>query len=77
VLLLRERLPGERHKRVESANYQQLVVHKVYEMRGSLPTKYTENNTLDKKEPIGLLMIFHIFFDFSAPQYQLFRPEFF
>jgi len=49
VLLLRERLPGERHKGVESAHYQQLVVHKVYEMRGSLPTKYTENNTLDKK----------------------------
>jgi hypothetical protein len=43
-------LPGERHKRVESAHYQQLVVHKVYEMRGSLPTKHTENNSIVESE---------------------------
>jgi hypothetical protein len=49
VLLLRERLPGERYKRVESAHCQQLVMHKMYEMRGSLPTRRNENNTLNVK----------------------------
>jgi hypothetical protein len=47
VLLLRERLSRERHKRVESAHCRQLVMHKMHEMRGSLPTRRNANNTLD------------------------------
>jgi hypothetical protein len=48
MLLLRERVPGERHKRMESAHCQQLTMHTMYEMRGSLPTRRDENNTLDR-----------------------------
>jgi len=49
MLLLRECLPRKSHKRVDTPHRQPFSMHKVHEMRGNLPARCNENNTLDKK----------------------------